>query len=111
MAGIVFCNLFPAYGKVLFQAGPFTIAWESLAGGVRKALTFEGLVMLSKIVLPPGLVLPGSFGRLLGETFRILERLNTRKSRLAENGAGGASRKKRLIERLDALLLELDGNG
>jgi hypothetical protein len=102
MAGIIICNLFPAYGKILFQAGPFTIAAGSLAAGCGKALNLEGLIMLSRAVISPELKLPGALGKLLGETFRILEKFNTTKI-----FAGTKTGKKRLMERLDEMLLEL----
>jgi heptaprenyl diphosphate synthase len=91
MGGIIFCNLFPPHGRVLIQAGPLTVTLGSLAGGVRKAVTLEGLVILSKFFVSPGFSLPGSFGRLLAESFRILEKLNTRKNKITGDGgiAGG----------------------
>jgi heptaprenyl diphosphate synthase len=92
-------NLFPPYGKVLVSLGPAVITLGSLLGGLRKAVTMEGLIMLSKVLVQGkgGLPLPGSFGKLLGESFSILEKLNETKS----------SKKGGLMERLDRLLCEL----
>jgi hypothetical protein len=103
-------NLFPPYGKVLAVLGPVTITLGSLLGGLRKAITLEGLIMLSRLVVHGGLSLPGSFGRLLGESFAVLEKLNGRKSSAVDvtNKANNA-RKRGLIERLDRLLCELSG--
>jgi heptaprenyl diphosphate synthase len=107
MAGIIACNLFPPAGKIVFQAGPFIVAQESLHAGIFKAIQFEGLFMLSKLVTPY-LSLPGSFGRTLQETFRILEELTLRKDSFffrktpAQNPGA-----KSFMERLDTLLLEL----
>jgi heptaprenyl diphosphate synthase len=137
IGGVVFCNLFPPYGKVLVQAGPLSITLGSLIGGVRKAVTLEGLVMLSKLFVSSGFTLPGSFGRLLGESFRILEKLNERKGKItggvveiagsaAAPGGGAragkqvsggpqsdpaAAKKNRFMETLDGLLLELTEGG
>jgi heptaprenyl diphosphate synthase len=126
MTGIIVCNLFPPFGRILVTAGPFSIAAGSLESGVRKALNLEGLVMLSKLVVPAQLRLPGTFGRLMTETFRILERLNgyrglfggtkktpnqgtytANKNAADTNNADNPARKKRFMERLDLLLLEL----
>jgi heptaprenyl diphosphate synthase len=126
ITGIVVCNLFPPFGRIFATAGPFTIALGSLESGVRKALNFEGLVMLSKLVVPANMSLPGAFGKLLAETFRILEKLNKHRGLLTgrsaakngpdndgtsgihENSADNSAQKKRFMERLDKLLLELN---
>jgi heptaprenyl diphosphate synthase len=123
MTGIVACNLFPPFGRVIVTAGPFTVALGSLESGLRKALNLEGLIMLSKLVVPVKLKLPGAFGKLLAETFQILERLDryrglftganknrpdgADKKALNENKADNPAQKKRFMERLDLLLLEL----
>jgi heptaprenyl diphosphate synthase len=113
MAGIVICNLFPPFGRVLFEAGPFTIALGSLESGVRKAVNLEGLVMLSKLVVPATPELPGAFGKLLAETFRVLERFNKYRGLFTgknhKNAADNPERKQRFMERLDLLLLKLSG--
>jgi heptaprenyl diphosphate synthase len=115
MTGIVACNLFPPFGRVLVTAGPFTVALGSLENGLRKALNLEGLIMLSKLVVPAKLKLPGAFGKLLAETFRILERFDRYRglftnSDTDKNKADNPARKKRLMERLDLLLLELSAD-
>jgi heptaprenyl diphosphate synthase len=112
------CNLFPPYGKVLLTLGPLTITLGSLLGGLRKALTLEGLIMLSKVFIPDsGVWLPGPFGRLLGESLAVLEKLNRRKSAgnadaavdagVAGNAANAGAAKRGLMEKLDRLLCEL----
>jgi heptaprenyl diphosphate synthase len=117
MAGIVICNLFPPFGRIIASAGPFTVALGSLESGVRKALNFEGLVMLSRLIVSAEPRLPGAFGNLLAETFRILDRFNSRRSLFtgaagkdndsaANNNTANPARKKRFMERLDLLLLE-----
>jgi heptaprenyl diphosphate synthase len=126
MVGIVACNLFPPFGRVLATAGPFTIALGSLESGFRKALNLEGLIMLSKLVVPVQLKLPGAFGKLLAETFQILERLDryrglftgssadrpdgSNKKAVNKKKTGDPTQKKRFMERLDLLLLKLSAD-
>jgi heptaprenyl diphosphate synthase len=127
MAGIVACNLFPPFGRIIVTAGPFTVALGSLESGLRKALNLEGLIMLSKLVVPVKLKLPGAFGKLLAETFQILERLDeyrglftgsanknrpddANKKAVNKNRADNPAQKKRFMERLDLLLLELSAD-
>jgi hypothetical protein len=52
-----------------------------------------------------GLSLPGSFWRLLGESFAVLEKLNGRKSVVGD--VTDNTGKRGLMERLDRLLCEL----
>jgi heptaprenyl diphosphate synthase len=109
-AGITACNLYPPAGKILARLGPFIIADGSLSLGIGKALQFQGLFFLSALVTRR-LVLPGSFGALLTESFRLLRELDKRKGILIpqysrrETTSGGG-----LIKRLDALLLEVSGD-
>lgn len=98
MAGIVFFNLLVPYGKVLLTLGPFPITQGSLLGGLHKALTLEGLIMLSKASVKPDLRLPGAFGSLLGASFRVFEGISERKRLIAG---------KSLIQGIDALMLAL----
>ncbi len=76
MLGIVAFNLFVPYGRVLAQIGPFRITQGALLGGFEKALTVEGLVMVSKAAIRADLRLPGAFGLLIGDAFRMFERLS-----------------------------------
>jgi heptaprenyl diphosphate synthase len=110
ITGIVACNLFPPFGKVLASAGPFTIALGSLESGIRKALNLEGLIMLSKLAVPANMSLPGAFGKLLAETFCMLEKLNRYRGLFRDKNhanRNNAARKRRFMERLDTMLLEL----
>jgi heptaprenyl diphosphate synthase len=102
IAAVTVFNLFPPYGKVLVLLGPLTITLGSLLGGLRKAITLEGLIMLSRLIVHGGLRLPGSFGRLLGESIAVLENLNGKKS-IAGDGEKAAT----LMQKLDRLLCEL----
>ncbi|MDR1325468.1 MAG: hypothetical protein LBK00_05475 [Treponema sp.] len=98
MLGITGFNLITPYGKVLAEWGSFRLTHGALMGGLRKAITLEGLLMLSRASIHPELRLPGAFGALLADCFRVLEQISSRKA-LIKNG--------RIIEGIDALLLEL----
>ncbi|MDR2767857.1 MAG: Gx transporter family protein [Treponema sp.] len=75
---VTLVNLFPPFGKVLCELGPFTLAQGSLIAGIRKAVTLEGLFMLSSLMITPALRFPGAPGAYLGESFAVLARLNGR---------------------------------
>jgi heptaprenyl diphosphate synthase len=97
-------NLFPPHGKVLASFGPVTITLGALLGGLRRALTLEGLIMLSRFFIRGKVTLPGPFGRLLGESFAVFERLNERNPAAPSKDRTG---KKNLVEKLDDLLCGL----
>ena len=99
MAGIVFFNLLAPYGKVLAVYGPLRITKGALFAGLEKAITLEGLVMLSRACIAGGLRLPGTIGSLLGESLRTLELMRERK---------GMIRRGHISAGIDALLLELE---
>ncbi|MCL1815712.1 MAG: Gx transporter family protein [Treponema sp.] len=111
MMMITACNLFPPFGKILFQAGPFVIAGGSLMRGLQRAVTMEGLIMFSRLALDSIPPLPGKAGSLLQESFRILERMNkifeadAFKPKEKNRGKGKA----RLLKKLDKLLCEASG--
>ena len=98
MLGITSFNLITPYGKVLAEWGRFRLTHGALMGGLHKAITLEGLLMLSRASIHPGLRLPGAFGALLADCFRVLEQISSRKA-LIKNG--------HIMEGIDALLLEL----
>ncbi|MDR1302936.1 MAG: hypothetical protein LBK43_10785 [Treponema sp.] len=98
IGGIVFFNLLVPYGKVLGTVGIFPITQGALLGGLHKAITLEGLIMLSQASIRADLRLPGFFGSLLGESFRIFEKISQNKARIT---------RKHIIEGIDHLLLEL----
>jgi heptaprenyl diphosphate synthase len=105
LAAVILANLFPAYGKILFRAGPFVIAQGSLMQGIQRAVTMEGLIMLSKLALASELPLPGKFGLLLRETFGILEQLHKNRDTLKKDGGG--KEKNSLFKTLDSILLRI----
>jgi len=99
MAGIVFFNLLVPYGKVLAAFGPLRITQGSLLAGLEKAVTLEGLLMLSRACIRSDLRLPGTIGSLLGESLRILELMREKK---------GLIRRGHIIAGIDEMLLEIE---
>jgi hypothetical protein len=98
MVVVVLCNLLVPYGRVLAEFGPFRLTQGSLLGGLHKAFTLEGLVLLSKTAIGSDLRFPGRFGFFVGESFRLFERLIGQKGRIT---------RKHFIEGIDTLMMEL----
>jgi heptaprenyl diphosphate synthase len=96
--GVILSGLAVPSGKVLAQAGIFRLTQGALLQGLRRALTLEGLIMLSRSSVRPDLRLPGPLGGLLAESFCVLERMTREKRSI---------RRKHIIGDLDNLLLEL----
>jgi len=96
--GIVVFNLIVPYGKILSSIGPFKITQGALIAGVNRAVTFEGLVMLSKVSIRSDIKLPGVFGKLLGESMRIFSVVVSRKHHITA---------KNIIADIDSLMMEL----
>jgi len=100
--GIVIFNLIIPYGRILFSIGVFRITAGALMGGINRAVTLEGLIMLSRITIRPNLKIPGFFGELIGESFRIFSVIMNQKQRIT---------RKNLMGDIDRLMLELSGDG
>jgi len=75
IAGIVLANLLIPSGKVLWKIGPLSITHVALIEGISKALTFEGLMYLSKATILPELHFPGKFGAIIAQAFRYYDRI------------------------------------
>jgi heptaprenyl diphosphate synthase len=95
---IVGFNLLAPYGRVLFSVGVFRLTEGALRAGLQRAVTLEGLIMLSRFAIRRDLRLPGSFGVLIGESFRILALIQERRNTVSA---------KNFIADIDALMLEL----
>jgi hypothetical protein len=95
---IIAFNLIIPYGQILFTAGPVKITSGALKSGLHRAVTFMGLIMLSKASIRQDLKIPGAFGELLGESLRLFSVMMGKKPRL---------KIKNPIKTIDALLLEL----
>jgi hypothetical protein len=95
---IIAFNLIIPYGRVLFSAGPVKITSGALKSGLHRAVTFMGLIMLSKAGVRRDLKIPGAFGELLGESLRLFSVMMGKKYRL---------KIKNPIKVIDTLLMEL----
>jgi hypothetical protein len=73
--GIVVANLLVPVGRVLWRAGPLAITETALLDGIAKAVTFEGLIYISKASIRPGLRLPGRFGSIVASAFVYYDRI------------------------------------
>jgi heptaprenyl diphosphate synthase len=100
--GIVAFNLIVPYGRVLFSLGPFRITLGALFAGIQRAVTLEGLIMLSRVSIRQDLKIPGGLGELIGESFRIFALITEKKQRIT---------RKNFIGDIDSLMIELSGEG
>jgi heptaprenyl diphosphate synthase len=98
LLSIIVFNLFVPYGEELMRLGNFRITEGALWGGIHRAVTLEGLIMLSRVCIRPDLKLPGTFGALISESFRMLEHINEKK---------GMINRKNIIEGIDQMMIEL----
>ncbi|MCX8013414.1 MAG: Gx transporter family protein, partial [Rectinema sp.] len=73
--GIIVANLLIPSGRVIMKIGPLTVTELALIEGISKALTFEGLMYLSKAAIMPGLRFPGRFGAIIAQAFRYYDRI------------------------------------
>jgi heptaprenyl diphosphate synthase len=101
MLGIIVFNLFVPYGEEIFRVGRFRVTEGALWGGIHRAVTLEGLIMLSRVCVRADLKLPGKFGALIGESFRMLEQINERKGMIS---------RKNIIGGIDQLMIELSSD-
>jgi len=99
--GIVIFNLIIPYGQVLFSIGIFKITSGAFITGIQRAVTLEGLVMLSRFTIRQDLKIPGLFGELIGESFRIFAVIMETGQRIT---------RKNLIADIDRLMLELSSD-
>jgi heptaprenyl diphosphate synthase len=98
MLGIVAFNLLVPYGRVLLSVGAARLTEGALRGGLQRAATMEGLIMLSRFAIRRDLQFPGAFGGLIGESFRILASIQERQNPVS---------RKNFAADIDALMLEL----
>jgi heptaprenyl diphosphate synthase len=100
ITGIVLFNLLVPYGRALASFGAFKITEGALLAGIHRAVTMEGLIILSKASIQKDLRFPGAFGGLLGESLRMFAALTDRKRRISP---------KTLIADIDAVLFDISG--
>jgi heptaprenyl diphosphate synthase len=99
--GIVIFNLIIPYGQVLFSIGVFKITSGAFMTGIQRAVTLEGLIMLSRFTIRQDLEIPGLFGELIGESFRIFAVITNTRQHIT---------RKNLIADIDRIMLELSSD-
>jgi heptaprenyl diphosphate synthase len=95
---IVVFNLLVPYGKVIVSLGVFKITLGALLAGIHRGVTLEALIMLSRVTIRQDLRLPGSFGELVSDSFRIFARITER---------GNVIDRKNIVGSIDTLMIEL----
>ena len=95
MLAIVFFNLLVPYGELLFTIGQLKITSGALMAGLQRAVTLEGLFMLSRSCIRSDLAFPGAFGKIAGESLRVFSRLTEARNLFT---------RKNWVETLDGLL-------
>jgi heptaprenyl diphosphate synthase len=98
MLTIVIFNMLVPFGRVLLSFGVLKITSGALFAGISRAVTLEGLIMLSKASIRGDLHLPGALGQIIGESFRLFALISEKRHLI---------NRKNLVASLDALLIEL----
>lgn len=75
-ASIILFNLLAPFGKVLWSPFHLPVTEGALLLGIKKALTVEGMIFISRWMLKPGFSLPGKAGKLVSQAFDILGHLS-----------------------------------
>ena len=98
IVSIVAFNLMPPHGRILYTFGNFRITLGALMTGISRAVTLQGLIMLSKLSIRRDLKIPGGFGAIIGESFRYYANILDSKTRIT---------RKNIIEDIDKLMIDL----
>lgn len=96
---IVFFNLFPPSGKVVFSVMGLDVTVEALLRGIKKAVIFEGMIYISKWILKAKINLRGKIGGPVSASFRIFYKLLSVKHEV---------KRKNIIASIDSILLSID---
>lgn len=87
---IVAFNLVVPFGRVLATLGGFKITKGALLGGIEKAVTVEGLIWLSQLVVRPDIRIPGVAGKLLAGSFGYFARITEEKKSIERQDIFGS---------------------
>jgi heptaprenyl diphosphate synthase len=91
-------NLIVPYGQVLFSIGRFRITIGALMTGIQRAVTLQGLIMLSRLAIRRDLHIPGKFGELLGESLKYYALIMSSRKRIT---------RKNLVGDIDQMMIDL----
>ena len=100
---IVFFNLFLPYGEVIFTLASFNITAGALFGGIRRAMTLTGLLMLSRFCIRWDFAnfsfnKTGTLGEVIAGSFKVFSILGEKKFSIKKN---------KWIEGIDNILLSI----
>ena len=98
---IVAFNLIVPHGQVLFVIGGFRITSGALMLGIQRAITLAGLIMLSRVTIRHDHKIPGLFGELIGESFRLFSIMMNKRQRIT---------RKNFISDIDQMMIELSSD-
>ena len=108
---IVFFNLIIPYGRIIYTAGIFKITEGALVTGIKRAVTLEGLIMLSRLSIRQDLKISGFIGSIITDTFYLFAYLTSNKKNLSKPADSlwkdNFNLIKKLTCRIDNLFLEL----
>ena len=79
---IILFNLCTPFGRVLARPFNLPLTDGALFLGIKKVLTMEGMIFISRWILKPGFRLPGKTGGLVSQAFRILGYLTDSRRKL-----------------------------
>ena len=87
---IVFFNLLIPHGEVLFSISSFNITMGALLGGLRRAMTLTGLIMLSRFCIrwnysEQSFNMTGIFGKLITGAFEVFYFMGEKRFSLLKN--------------------------
>ena len=97
MSVIILFNLLNPYGEILFEIAAFKITLGALQSGLNRAFTLTGLLMLSRFSIRRDLSLPGFFGEIITESFKVFSEMEYIKLN-----------RKNLLSGIDEALIRLD---
>jgi hypothetical protein len=100
--GIVAFNAAVPFGRVIATVFGFKLTAGALFGGIEKAVTLEGLIWLSQVVVRPRIRFPGAVGALLAGSFGFFERITEERKSIDRKDIFGS---------LDRMLIRLWESG
>ncbi len=96
---IIFFNLFPPAGQIIFSVGKLAISSEALLRGLGKAIVLESMIYISKWMLKAKINFKSSIGISISKATGVFSKLMTVKKEI---------KLKNLISGLDAVLLSIN---
>jgi uncharacterized membrane protein len=89
-ASVIAFNLLVPFGKILAEPFGVPITEGALVSGIKKALTVEGMLFVSRWMLSQGIRLPGKAGKIIADSFSILRDLAARRKSVVRDDIIGS---------------------